>query len=195
MGSERQPQRAGPAGDPGQRPQGRAPREVYRPEVVRCLLISTALPNRLDRFFYYADARRADYLFLGVMQALYPGLKGEFLAARRPSALKEHMLRRFQGDGFYLIDLPESPADGFFGVTPRAVAELVRRVEEVASRQTPIVLIKAAAFGAAYAPLRAAGYQRVHPRAIPFPSEGWQQRFCELFRQALAQGGVSWQVQ
>ena len=171
-----------------------AAKERYRPEVVRCLLVAAALPDRLDRFFYCADAHRADYLFLGVMQVLYPELKDEFLATRRSHLLKDRILRRFQADGFYLIDLPEVAQGNSFRVSPRAVAQMVARVGEVADFQTPIVLIKAATFEAARQPLQAAGYQRVHQRAIPFPSQGWQHRFHELFREALRQSGVTWQV-
>lgn len=166
--------------------------EVYRPEALRCLLVAAALPDRLDRFFYDADARRADYLFLGVMQVLYPGLKDEFLASRRSRVLKERLLRRFQADGFFLLDLPEVAQGRSFGVSPRAVAQLVERVGQIANHQTPILLIKAATFEAAWEPLQAAGYQRVHRRAIPFPSQGWQHRFHELFGQALVQAGVGW---
>jgi hypothetical protein len=166
--------------------------EQYRPDPVRCLLIAGALPGQLDRFFYRSDARRADYLFLGVMQVLYPGLKEEFLAARRPSALKENMLRRFQADGFYLLDILDEAPRRSYGLLPRDLAALLAQVDAVADPQTPIVLIKATVFEAVGAPLRAAGYQRVFQRPIPFPSQGWQHRFCELFVEALRELGVPW---
>lgn len=170
----------------------RAAREQYKPDPVRCLLIAEALPDSLDRFFYYPDVRRADYLFLGVMQVLYPGLKEEFLAARRPSALKEVLLRRFQADGFFLLDLLDEPLRRSYGLLQRAVPELLSRVGAIANPQTPIVLIKATTFEVAYGPLKAAGYQRIYNRPIPFPSQGWQLRFYELFRGALKQVEVSW---
>lgn len=170
----------------------KAAREQYKPDLVRCLLIAEALPDSLDRFFYYPDVGRADYLFLGVMQVLYPSLKEEFLAARRPRALKESMLRRFQADGFFLLDILEEPLRRSYGLLQRAVPELLSRVEAVASQQTPIVLVKATTFEVAYGPLKAAGYQRIYDRPIPFPSQGWQHRFHALFGGALKEIGVSW---
>lgn len=180
------------AGTTEQKRRAKAAREQYKPEQVRCLLIAEALPDSLDRFFYYPDVRRADYLFLGVMQVLYPSLKEEFLAAKRPSALKEGMLRRFQAEGFFLLDILDGPLGRSPGPLQRAVPELLSRVEMVVDQQTPIVLIKATTFEVAYEPLKAAGYQRVYHRPIPFPSQGWQHRFHDLFRRALKESGISW---
>lgn len=171
---------------------GRGAREQYRPDPVRCLLIAGALPDQLDRFFYHPDARRADYLFLGIMQVLYPGLKEEFLAARRPSALKESMLRRFQADGFYLLDIVDEASRRSYGLLQQDPAILLAQVDAVTSRQTPIVLIKTTTFEAVCRPLKAAGYQSVFQRPLPFPSQGWQHRFHELFKEALKELGVSW---
>jgi hypothetical protein len=170
----------------------RAAREKYKPEQVRCLLIAEALPDSLDRFFYYPDVRRADYLFLGVIHVLYPGMKDEFLATRRSSGLKEKILRRFQEDGFFLLDILGEPLRKSYGSLQRALPELLLRVEAVANQQTPIVLIKTTTFDSVYRPLKAAGYQKVFDNPIPFPSQGWQHRFYELFSGALKEMGVYW---
>ena len=169
-----------------------AAREQYKPDQVRCLLIAEALPDSLDRFFYYPDVRRADYLFLGVMQVLYPNLKEEFLATRRSRDLKEGMLRRFQGDGFFLLDILEASPRKSFSRLQQAMPGLLACIDLVADQQTPIVLIKTTTFDAAYRPLKAAGYAKVFSKPIPFPSQGWQHRFHELFSKALKEIGVSW---
>lgn len=170
----------------------RAVREKYKPEQVRCLLVAEALPDSLDRFFYYPDVRRADYLFLGVMQVLYPELKDEFLAAKRSSDLKEGMLRRFQGDGFFLLDILDVSPKRTFSRLQLAMPEVVSRIRLVADQQTPIVLIKTTTFDATYKPLKAAGYEKVFGKPVPFPSQGRQHRFYELFHRALKEIGVSW---
>ena len=50
-------------------------REKYRPEHVKCILVAEAPPASVDRFFYYPDVKQFDWLFLGVMEVLYPDEK------------------------------------------------------------------------------------------------------------------------
>ena len=164
----------------------------YRPDPLRCLLVAEALPDSLDRFFYYPDGRRADYLFLGVMQVLYPGLKEEFVASSRPSAQKEALLQRFQADGFYLLDALRVPPRLYHKHLHRAVPELLSRIDAIAEPTTPIILIKATTYEAAYQPLRNAGYSRVFAESIPFPGQGWQHHFCAKFAKALQTLGITW---
>ena len=169
-----------------------AAREQYRPAPLRCLLVAEALPDRLDRFFYYPDVRRADYLFLGVMQVLYPGLKEEFVAARRPSAQKEAMLQRFQADGFFLLDALRVPLKIYHQHLHRAVPDLLSRIDAIADKDTPIILIKATTYEVAYEPLRRAGYARLFGESIPFPGQGWQHHFYAKFDKALHSLGITW---
>jgi len=84
-------------------------RMQYKPVKLKYLLVGEAPPESIDRFFYYPDVKRADHLFLGIMGVLYPELKQRYLLNCRPSGLKETILRRFQEDGFYLLDILDIP--------------------------------------------------------------------------------------
>jgi hypothetical protein len=46
----------------------------YKPDLITILLIAEAPPDSLDRFFYYKNVRKGDYLFLGITEAIYPDL-------------------------------------------------------------------------------------------------------------------------
>ena len=40
-------------------------RNKYKPEKIKTLVVGEAPPDSIDRFFYYEDVKKADYLFLG----------------------------------------------------------------------------------------------------------------------------------
>lgn len=162
-----------------------AARSGYLPDKVRCLLIAEAPPDGLDRFFYYPEVKTADGLFLGVMEVLYPGPKHEYLAERRPAALKDRMLSQFQSDGYFLMDLLDVPKGSYVGRLEDAANDLVERVERVITRDTPIVLIKANVYDIAKGPLRRAGFHVADER-IPFPGSGHRTKFREAFSRAIA---------
>jgi hypothetical protein len=164
-------------------------RAKYRPHEVKCLLIAEAPPEGLNRFFYYPDVKTADGLFLGVMEALYPSLKREYMAQKRQTTLKEKMLRQFQADGFYLMDLLDVPKGLYPGRCEDATDDLVNRVKGVAKLDTPIILIKANVYDIARGPLQCVGYRVVEQR-IPFPGSGQQARFRQAFGDALASVGL-----
>lgn len=158
----------------------------WQPAEIRCLLIAEAPPNNPHRYFYYADVRNHDHLFLGIMQALYPERKQRYVAEGRLVTLKKALLAQFQADGFFLMDLVEIPLT-LFGATPKsALPSLLTRLEQTISRETPVIIIKASVFDICYKPLTAAGYTNVAPDRIPFPGSGNQTRFQIGFSQALS---------
>jgi hypothetical protein len=160
-------------------------RERFRPSRIRCVLIGEAPPDSIDRFFYYLQVRKADHLFLGIMKTLYPALKDLYIVSGRPPELKEKMLLRFQSDGYYLLDVLDIPL-GLSSVSlVQAVPEMVLRVKENASPDTPIVLIKATTYAVALSLLRMAGFSNVVDIRIPFPGQGWQKVFQIKFAEAL----------
>jgi len=119
------------------------------------------------------------------MEVLYPTLKKEFLDHGRPPYLKKEMLKKFQSDGFYLLDLLDSPKKNYGKNLSDVVPELIKRVKSVETIDTPIILIKANAFDLAYQSLLAKGFQKVYPRKIPFPSSGQQGKLRKGFEKAL----------
>ena len=167
----------------------RAAREVYRPACVECLLIGEAPPDALDRYFYYPAVPQHDHLFLGVMEVLFPREKEAYLAGARQTSEKRTLLERFRDGGFFLLDVSDEPLSLARGSLRDAVPGLLRRVEETASKDTPIILIKKTTFEVAYQPLKEAGYRRLYSEGIPFPGQGWQPEFREGFRDALGSLG------
>src|SRR5688500_12477029 len=84
-------------------------REKYRPSRIKTLLIAEAPPDNLNRFFYFEDVKQQDSLFLEIMGVIFPILKKNYIASGRDRSLKTNLLRRFQAEGLWLIDLCEIP--------------------------------------------------------------------------------------
>lgn len=159
-------------------------RNKYKPSHIRTLLIAEAPPCNLDRFFYFEDVKVQDSLFLEIMGVLYPDKKRRFLAAGRPLAGKEELLEMFQEDGYLLLDLYEVPDDLFYVPREESVAALLRRLERLIDKSTPIILIKTNVFDLCYPVLIENGYNVSNER-LPFPGSGQQKVFREKFAKVL----------
>jgi len=160
-------------------------RQKYKPKKIKCLFIGEAPPDSLDRFFYFEDVKKADELFLGIMENLYPELKDEYLASGRPTDLKERILLKFKYDGFYLLDVSELPLDLLDGELASEVPYLIQRLEKTISKHTPVILIKATTFDVAHTALINKGYKKCSSIRIPFPDQDNQAKFREEFSEAL----------
>lgn len=157
----------------------------YKPESVKTLLVAEAPPDSLERFFYYENVRERDYLFLGVTEALYPNLKAEFIASGRTPEKKSDILNKLKKDGYYLIDLSDTPITMLKSVKVETfVPNLIEKVKKIADINTNIILIKANVYDSAYKELSKLGFKVVDIR-IPFPSSGQQTNFQRAFKQAL----------
>ena len=174
----------------------KAARQKYRPKRIRCLLIAEAPPND-DRYFYFEHVPESDWLFLGVMKALFPR---EFRGYNRDPAWKAKLLTDFQAGGFWLLDAVDEPLMGAPTETKRRAeylrerSDLIRRIDGLQKKgdidlRTPIILIKANVYLAFFRPLGTAGYNVVDEQ-IPFPSSGRQVEFAVKFPHALSQAGV-----
>ncbi len=147
----------------------------YQPNQVKVLLVAEAPPCDLDRYFYFEDVDRHDWLFMYVWQAL-KGTKAE-----RPR--KAEHLAELQRDGVFLIDLHEENIS-----KPKAkdlepeVPGLVTRCKALKPQR--IILIKSIVHDVAFEPLKAAGLPVVDER-IPFPASGQQKKFLEAFGRAV----------
>src|SRR5689334_10234514 len=85
-------------------------RQSYKPEHIRYLFIAESPPPSAEiqssRQFYYADRiRKDDRLFTNTVRAIYP--EASDLPEPELEAEKEQWLRRFQKDGFYMIEALE----------------------------------------------------------------------------------------
>jgi hypothetical protein len=149
----------------------------YRPDRIRLLLVAHMPPHELDRYFYFPQVSKADYLF----QAVVPHLLGE-----TPARLdKRPQLAALRDRGMFLIDFKPDPCDRRPLVA--SAADLVRR----ASRHEPehAILIKVDVYDDAFRLLREAGVPVVD-RRMPFPSTGRQTEFHTAFRAALDDVGM-----
>jgi len=162
-------------------------REVYKPERIKYLLVAEAAPDTLDRFFYYLDVFKHDDLFLGISNVLFPNLKEQHLIKRRlrNSSVKQLILEQFKKEGFYLLDLSELPVSILSGSLSTQVPSLIKRLKQVASHDTQIILIKATVYDAAFLALKSEGIVNLIDQRIPFPGSGQQAKFNEAFLAAL----------
>ena len=169
-------------------------RERYKPDPVRCLVIAEAPPSE-DRYFYFEDVPSADWLFLGVMKALFPLEFAGYTPDRSPKR-KRTLLRRFQAGGYWLLDAIEDPLED----APKGGPSLVRFIQERSDlldrlgklksgaglrSHVPLILIKTTVYDGLQPPLKRAGY-RVIDKRIPFPASGQQKVFDNSFKEAVA---------
>lgn len=136
--------------------------------------MAQAPPKADDRYFYFPDVARHDWLFRAVARAILP-----HAAPTRTN--KASLLAQLRDRGVFLIDLNPDPVDGS-ELSPYVSALLNRIVELEPER---IILIKADVYRAVYPALAAAGLP-VSEMRIPFPSSGRQKEFETAFGRALA---------
>ncbi|PYV03972.1 MAG: hypothetical protein DMG26_08500 [Acidobacteria bacterium] len=138
--------------------------------------MAEAPPLSLERYFYFEDVKRADWLWIALMKVLY---KSEWGSTKTERLRKRCWLRKFEQCGYRLIDAVKQPIRG----TPKrrvaqinAVADkLVREVKEISPEQ--IVLVKATVHQAVSQEFAKAGLSVVNEQALPFPASGQQKEF------------------
>lgn len=153
-------------------------RRQYKPQHIKILLIAESPPPASDvqssRQFYYTDrVRKDDRLFANTIRALYPE------AAETPEpeleARKEQWLRRFQQDGWYMIEALEDSQEHEVTKKQRqeriqaSLSRLLERVHDLAAPDTKIILIKSNVFDVAAGPLRAAGFTVLNTELVDYP--------------------------
>lgn len=153
----------------------RAAAERYRPARVKLLVVAEAPPCDTDRYFYFEEVDRHDWLF----RYVFEGVTGE-----KPTRHgKASHLRALQDAGVFMIDLHErNVSEPTMKQLQSCVTDLVERVERLKPER--VVLVKSIVFDAAYEHLKEAGVPVMNHR-LPFPASGQQRRFLEGFRQAL----------
>lgn len=159
----------------------------FKPSNIKYLILAEAPPNNIDRYFYYEDVPNHDYLFLGIMNVLFPDIKSNFIKQKRNPELKKEMLHLFQENAFYLVDLSEEPKlkdDDLSGSLPN----LIPRLKKMISSETKIIIIKTTVYDLTFKLLKE-NYIHTIDMRIPFPSSGNQQKFHEKFTEALKIAG------
>ena len=175
----------------------------YLPDPVRLLFIAEAPPDiRVHRFFYFTGLTKGDTLFLEMMKVLYPAEIGFARERFQPGFSvqqvrhnKENLLRRFQVDGYFLIDACDRPMpDG--ASTPgkmqrmkSALPALQQRLKHLLSQpEVPIILIGGVTYAICAAPLRHSGWNVVNHSMINHPARGNQLLFREKLSATLQPG-------
>ncbi|HSX28507.1 MAG TPA: hypothetical protein VLF60_03620 [Candidatus Saccharimonadales bacterium] len=172
-------------------------REKYRPAHIKMLLIAESPPPAAEvqssRQFYRSDRiRKDDRLFTNTIKALYP--EAADMSEPELEADKEQWLRRFQADGWYMIEaLEESQIHEITkGQRQARIAEslprLLERVGELASKDTKIILIKSNVFDVAAEPLRQAGFTVLNTELVDYPGHFNQKAYREKLA-ALSKAG------
>jgi hypothetical protein len=159
--------------------------EDYLPAKTNCLLITDAPPEDLENHFYLAEAKGPEPLFLSVMEILYPELKADYLNRRRPINARQEMLRKFQADGFYYLEMLDIPLSYHQGFLSNAFSDLLVRVKQAAEKTAAVILLKSNTFEAVYDNLKRVGYRRTAPFTVPFPDQSQTREFEDKFRRAL----------
>ena len=168
----------------------------YLPKPLRVLFIAEAPPAfKVNRLFYFLDLTDGDTLFLEMMKVLYP-LEVGFIRDRfQPGTCvkqirqrKPELLRKFQEDGYHLIDAYEQPMPD--GADTAAKTRLMRstlpvlltRVRQfVGQKDVPMVLIGGITYSVCAEALRRDGRNVANDAMINHPARGGQ----VLFRSKL----------
>jgi hypothetical protein len=176
----------------------------YLPNPLRLLFIAEAPPAfKVNRLFYFTGLGDGDTLFLEMMKVLYPAEVGYSEGAFRPGSSatqmrlrKQELLRKFQKDGYHLIDAYEQPMpDGVSAATKTvlmrstlpALQSRVRRL--LGKRSVPLILVGGITYSVCAEALRADGHRVVNGTMIHHPARGGQKLFRAKLREVLIYAG------
>jgi hypothetical protein len=175
----------------------------YRPDPVRLLFIAEAPPAfRVHRLFYFTGLTNGDTLFLEMMKVLYPaevGFAGECFqpgfSVQQMRHNKESLLRRFQADGYFLIDACEQPmpdratTSAKMQLMKSALPALQQRLERLLQPpEVPIILIGGVTYAVCAAVLRHSGWNILNRAMINHPARGNQLLFRAKLSATLQRG-------
>jgi hypothetical protein len=163
-------------------------RARYKPKHICYLLIAESPPPAAEvqssRHFYRSEAVRTDdRLFINTIKALYPEVADKTEREIEPD--KEAWLRRFQADGWYIIEALEVSQPHKATKEQRqerireALPRLLERVTQLASPDARIILIKSNVFDVAATPLREAGFTVLNTELVDYPGRFNQRAYRE----------------
>lgn len=164
--------------------------EKYNSLETNILYIAESPPSALERYFYYENVKTDDWLWIGLMRAIYLDEFGETSIERQRKTM---WLTRFKNDGYRLIDAIKVPVCQSIISRKREklirnrTSEVIKEVETISPSQ--IVLIKATVYDALYLPLKERSFPVVNAR-LYFPGSGQQNKFHEGFRKLVEDGDV-----
>lgn len=151
--------------------------------------MAEAPPSTPERYFYYPDVKEQDALWIGLMKAIYGEQFGEVMLERYR---KIDWLKRFQSDGYRLIDAVKEPI--FSGgssnvqIIKSHLNDIVNEIQEINPDQ--ILMIKVTVYDALYYGLKNRGLPVVNAR-LPFPGSGRQADFHRMFANLVESGKIT----
>jgi hypothetical protein len=159
----------------------------YKPDLIEYLLVAETPPKRdSKRFFYFENVGEQDSLFLEIMKCLYPAETSN-LETKSIRLNKSYFLRKFQKDGFYLIDSLDNPFEERYSSKKKeelikaGQKELLIKIRSLYTEVVKVILIAAPVFKANYSFLIAKGINVINKCPIYFPGSGGQKQFREKF--------------
>ena len=165
---------------PKKRPKYAVAAAKYKPRDVRVLFIGESPPREVDRYFYFEESQRDDWLWIALMKGLFPT---EFEDIRSERLRKSYWLTKFRDSGCFLIDAVKEPISGD---SRKRIVRIKLSIPEIlvdiqALAPQGIVLVKRTVHAALFQPLKQAGLNVVNQKALPFPAVGNQRHFQEEF--------------
>lgn len=163
-------------------------RNQYKPDHLKALLIAESPPPPASiggsRHFYRSTPiRKDDRLFVNTIKALYP--EAAKLTETQIEPDKEMWLRRFQSDGWYMIEALEVSQEHEVTKQQRqerirnVLPRLIERVKDIAETDTKIILIKSNVYDVAAEPLRKAGFTVLNTGLLDYPGRFNQRDYRE----------------
>jgi hypothetical protein len=153
--------------------------QAHIPRNCRVVFIGEAPPPE-DRYFYYSESNGHDYLFLELLQVLYPELKPLGVAYMR--ANKPTLLRRFSDDGYLLVDavearIPLCSSSARIEAIRAGQEDLLERLRAIGHNDFVAIPIKATVQDGLSTRTKSRIGMRFLSDRIPFPSNGQQANF------------------
>ena len=161
----------------------------YKPNEIFILFLAEAPPDSIDRYFFFENVARDDWLWIALMKALYPL---EWTRTKQERRRKEYWLTKFHKNGYWLIDSLNQPINSNLSPTTKVALirarapQLITAIEAISPKE--IVLIKHTVHQALFDELRKAGLPAINERVLPFPCSGHQREFGDEFRELVESG-------
>jgi len=159
----------------------RSAAKKHQPAHIKLLLVAEAPPCDGERYFYYENKEKKDWVYAYTWQAI---------AGEKPAkGDKPANLKRLRDSGVFLVDLHEEEVS-----KPKVkdlepfVPELVTRIKKL--NPDRVALVKASVHDAAFGALADADLPVINER-IPFPASGQQKKYVEAIARAAEQAGVT----
>ena len=157
--------------------------EKYRPDKIKILFIAESPPfykkDEEPRYFYFEKLTGNDSLFREIMKVLYPN---EHLQSKKG---KIQLLKKFQKNGFFLIDACECPINQEKKKKVRNYhieknfPKLKEKIKKLINKDTKIILIKKNVYDLLHKKLKDEKFNVINNKFLPFPSHGHQIKFRE----------------